>query len=98
MQEPGVTIIDARESSYFIQGHIPRARNYTLEQIALEASLTNSPLARARMLVLYKAGKFGELNSTAATVISRGFGDRLVVFSGGWREWIECGLPVERGH
>jgi 3-mercaptopyruvate sulfurtransferase SseA len=92
----GTLVIDLREKSYFLAGKIPGSRNYSAQQILKESLDKGSKLSKAQLIVLYGAkGESVLYNLSVARVLDSAIADKLCIFSGGWKEWIECGLPVE---
>jgi len=89
-------IIDSRSEDEFIKGHIPGAVSMPLEKIKADDSTIISQLPQGRTLMIYCEGGDCLTSLNLARILyQRGFLD-LRVFSGGWKEWTEAGLPTER--
>ena len=86
----GALALDVREPDEFAQGHIPGALHIPLGQ--LEARLDTIP--RGRPLVTYCG--HGERSATALSLLEGHGFERLTNFDGGFGNWEEAGLEVER--
>jgi rhodanese-related sulfurtransferase/DNA-binding transcriptional ArsR family regulator len=87
-----VTLLDVRPEDEFAQGHLPRARNIPLRQLARRLR----ELPKTREVVAYCRGPYCVLAFEAAALLRRkGFKVRRL--EDGFPEWQAAGLPVERG-
>ena len=92
-------LLDARRPSDFAAGHIPGAKAWDPYAPELVSPELLGELQVAEKVFVYCNGGDCEDSETAALQLL-GFGvlpDRLAVFAGGWTEWTEAGLPVEKG-
>ncbi|HEV2393036.1 MAG TPA: rhodanese-like domain-containing protein [Verrucomicrobiae bacterium] len=95
-RQPGTLVVDTRQARYFAEGRIPGAVNMSISE--LNAVVTNRPsaISKARGLLLYGSGSASEIEAAREIVVRAGLGEKTVIFGGGWREWVECGLPIEK--
>lgn len=90
-------VLDARAARLFAAGHVPRARNLPAAESGLKIPSDVLEMTRDRTLVVYCEG--GDCQSSLALakrLHDDGFRD-VRVFTGGWAEWQEAGLPEEKG-
>lgn len=89
-------IVDSRPVSEFRRGHIPGSISLTLEEARSGDSSRLERIGPGSPLIIYCEG--GDcLTSLNLARFLHGLGFRdLRVFSGGWAEWLEAGLPVEK--
>lgn len=91
-------LLDARPIYYYNEGHIPGAINFHanqyLELIELKRPAIEQAIKAGKTVVIYCTG-FGCRD--ARTLSRRLAFDQypVSVFSGGWRDWKNSGLPVE---
>ena len=87
-------LIDVREESEWAAGHLPGARHLSKGIIERDIE-TTIPDPRAPM-VLYCGGGFR--SALAADNLQKMGYTNVASMDGGWRGWIEAGLPVEKEH
>lgn len=89
MYDRGVVFIDARDEEEFRGGHIERALNMSVVQLA-------SQLPPHQPVVIYCSGESCELSweLSETLMIDWGF-TRIFVFEGGWPEWVQAGYPTK---
>jgi rhodanese-related sulfurtransferase len=94
--------IDSRTRAEFASGHIPGALNLPLGEVKETDNLVDSlgrepfPLSPERTLVVYCEGEDCQTSVALAKLIhGRGLRD-IRIPMGGWAEWREAGLPVEK--
>ena len=95
-----IAFIDARNDEHYQKGHIPGA--WQFDRYHPENYLTAVlPVCQlAQQVVVYCAGGDCEDSEFAALFLRDSAhvpGEKLFVFTGGWNEWTERGLPVETG-
>lgn len=87
-------LIEALGSDWYADAHLPGALNIPpshVEHIAPGVLADpNEPI------VVYASRTCGDAAAVAATLASLGYG-RVQVYVDGKEDWIEAGLPVERG-
>ena len=94
--EHDTLILDARAAPFYRLGHVPGALNLSRENFArdyqrLAATLTT---AKDRPIVVYcSGGSCHDSKMVAGALLSLGFAD-VRVFTGGWDEWKDAGLPA----
>ena len=86
-----VTVLDVRPPDEFAAGHLPRAINIPLRQLAKRLR----KIPRSREIVAYCRGPYCVLAFEAVALLrKRGFQVRRL--EDGYPEWQAAGLPVER--
>ena len=93
----GATIIDARSTDEYAEGHIPGAINIPHDRIPEFQDVLNREVANTDHIVCYCRGPecdFADLLATELKII--GYAD-VSVFSGGWEKWSGANYPVEKG-
>ena len=100
LQQSGQAMIfDARPAFFFGLGHLPGAINISAHgdmdtAIHKREKEIEAALAAGRTLVVYCTSPTCPDARTLARHLS-GFGYPSSIFSGGWDEWKEAGLPTE---
>jgi rhodanese-related sulfurtransferase len=95
-QDHRAVILDARAAPFYQQGHIPGALNLARDDFARDYRALAPKLKadRDRLIVVYCSG--GECHDSklvASALLSLGFSD-VRVFTGGWEQWSQAGLPA----
>ena len=85
-------LIDVREESEWVNGHLPGARHLCKGIIERDIESTIPDLDAE--IVLYCGGGFRSALSTD-NLQKMGY-TKVVSMDGGWRGWTEAGFPVER--
>jgi rhodanese-related sulfurtransferase len=87
--------VDARHDFDFKLGHIKGAISLPLKEYDLKRSvMTGQP--KDRLIVAYCDG--ADCNSSielSVKLMKEGF-QNVKIFFGGWRDWVDAGLPVEK--
>ena len=95
-----VTFIDARDQGTYEAGHIPGALHIDAERLGsdpLVGADVLASVAQSQVLIVYCSGGQCDLSRKLATnLIVRGY-PKVLVFEGGWNEWVEEGQPEEEG-
>lgn len=86
--------VDARDSAFFEEGHIPGAVNVSREDILLAKARITS--AKDRRLVVYCSGEDCEDSRAVAKGLCAMGYSNVTVYAGGWEEWSASGSPVEK--
>lgn len=90
--DPGIEVLDVRETAAFEEGHIPGARHLPRGQLELRIDQL-FPDPRVRILTVCEYGKVSTL--AAGTLHAMGFGSAIAL-DGGMVAWREAGHPVEK--
>ncbi|MDX2166162.1 MAG: rhodanese-like domain-containing protein [Deltaproteobacteria bacterium] len=85
-------LIDVREDSEWARGHLPQARH--LSKGIIERDIETAVPDHDTPLVLYCGGGFR--SALAADNLQKMGYTNVISMDGGWREWTERGLPIER--
>ena len=88
--------LDARDASEFEAGHIPGAMRLTREDALSEPDRVKELPVRGRPIVAYCDG--GECEASlelAQALVGAGY-RKVLVYAGGFPEWVAAGYPVER--
>ncbi len=93
----GALAVDAREEGLYGDGHLPGARLLPLGALDERLEVFRQAVPAERTLVIYCNG-YGCPDSfdLALRLAAAGYRD-LRVFEGGFPEWRDAGLPVEKG-
>jgi rhodanese-related sulfurtransferase len=92
-------VLDARPAIFYGLGHVPGALNVAREHFARDYAAHRTALAAARSgpLAVYCAGPDCEDSRLVAEgLVKLGF-RRVLVFRGGWEEWMQAGLSPAQG-
>jgi rhodanese-related sulfurtransferase len=94
-----LVFVDARDEDHFHEGHIPGA--YELDPYYPEKQLGNvfPPCQAADQVIIYcNGGDCDDADSAAILLRDSGVAaNKLFVYGGGYTEWTDNHLPVERG-
>jgi rhodanese-related sulfurtransferase len=93
----GALLIDARDGALFAEGHLPGALSLPLGEAETRLEGFRRQVAPVRTLILYCSG-YGCPDSfdLGLRLIADGYRD-VRVFEGGFPEWRDAGLPVDKG-
>ncbi len=96
--DAGVTVIDARSEDKYLRGHIPFARNLPSEsaESRIAEAFQWSPDPTAPVIVYCGGDECDESEHVYKVLKDSGF-TNLRLYFGGWRDWLEAGMPVEEG-
>ena len=93
--ERQAVFIDSRSLEEYHRGHIPGAISIPLEDVKSGGEDLLARIPEALEIIVYCEGGDCQASLNLARWLeSRGF-KNLRVFSGGWTEWTQAGLPVE---
>jgi len=95
--EKGGVLVDARNPELFAEGHLPGAISLPLADVDTSLSQFLQKVELNRPLLIYCNG-YGCPDSydLALRLVKSGYLD-VRVFEGGYPEWRDAGLPLERG-
>lgn len=94
LQQGAVTLVEALGPDYYADAHLPGAVNIPPHRVdALADALL---LDRAAMVVVYCSTSCTQSRETGRALRAAGYTD-VRIYEGGKEDWIEAGLPVERG-
>ncbi len=93
----GALLVDARDGALYADGHLPGAIRLPLGEVETLLEDFHRKAAPDRTLVLYCSG-YGCPDSfdLGLRLIADGYRD-VRVFEGGFPEWRDAGLPVDKG-
>lgn len=96
LEKPGVIILDARSPFDYGEGHIPGAKNVPYVELFEDPAFFLDELALDHEIITYCEGvRCSTAEDVAFFLQERGY-EKIKVFLGGWEEWTESGMPVER--
>ncbi len=91
LDQPGVTVIDARFPDAYADGHLPGAVNLPVVAGLVQRGKTLAAIKPDERVIVYcqsESCSWGEM--VASDLVLRGYG-KVYVFSGGWNAWEEQG-------
>ena len=92
MNRENALVLDVREPEHFAAGHILGAKNLPLAQLEQRAGEFDKYKSKAVIVHC----ETGSIAARAASLLkARGFSN-VVNLSGGFRAWLQGGLPVEK--
>lgn len=89
-------VVDARTQDFFLQGHIPQAINIPADKIRQEAFKDKLPKDKKTLIIFYCAGPQCSAACKAAIQAKNLGYNEFRVYEGGYPEWVQKGLPIER--
>ena len=95
--ESGGLVIDARTPGEYEDGHIPSAVLFDYYEMARYLDDVLPLIVPGEEVVLYCTGPTCEDSELLARELYTMGYTNLLVFSGGFEEWVSAGLPVETG-
>jgi len=87
--------VDAREEDEFSLGRIPGAISLTFDQATAAPELLAALDPDGRPIITYCGGGACELSVSVAWEILFAGNSKVLVYMGGYPEWVEAGYPVE---
>jgi len=94
-KDSAALFVDARESAFFEEGHIPRAINLPREEI-LRAKTIGELEDKSRPLIVYCSEEDCEDGRLVAKGLLAMGHAHVALYAGGWDEWSATGSPVEK--
>jgi rhodanese-related sulfurtransferase len=90
--------VDAREAGEYEEGHIDGAINLPYDVAVSDPSRLQSLDTGGRPIITYCGGGGCEMSlQLAHELMFMGEHEKVLVYEGGFPEWVEAGLPVARG-
>jgi len=96
IREGNIVIVDMRQPQDYEHSHIKDAVSVHQPGSANTSEQVDNRLKRARNIVLYSSGGVSEEMRQYAKALSKQGIEGTALYSGGFREWIGAGLPVEK--
>ena len=97
--DQSVLILDARASTYFHEGHVPRALNLSRADFAHDYMRLRPILDKAKdspIVVYCSGGACHDSKMVAQALTALGY-SQVRIFPGGWDVWSAAGLPADHG-
>ncbi|HZN54728.1 MAG TPA: rhodanese-like domain-containing protein [Candidatus Polarisedimenticolaceae bacterium] len=91
------TIIDARDPEEYAAGHIPGAINLPHDQVALDPDRLEKFDPQGKPIIVYCGGGTCEASMNLGFALVAAGKHKVLVFMGGWPEWVTKGYPVAKG-
>jgi len=88
------TILDARSSKLFNEGHIPAARNLPYYELEEYEDAALSDLEAHSLIIIYCEGIGCELSFFLGRELMESGFENVRIFYGGYPEWENAGLPI----
>ena len=89
-------LLDARSSKEFKEGRIPGARNLPYYELEAYQSQALEGLTAETSIIIYCEGIGCELSFFLGRELQAGGFKDIRIFYGGYPEWKEAGLPIEK--
>jgi len=95
---PDAIVLDARPEVFHRLGHVPRALSLPCDEFESAYNTLRSRLERdkAQILLVYCSGGSCEDGEMVANALLKLGYMKVYLFRGGWNEWEEVELPVEK--
>lgn len=88
--------VDARSAAAYQTRHIKGALNCPVGDLGTKAEDFERSYPPETAVVVYCGGESCKLSfKVAARLFERGHFKRVLVFAGGWKEWVQAGFPTE---
>jgi len=96
LDQPGVIILDARDPEDFREGHVRGAKSLPYDEFSEDSAFILEDIPFDLEVITYCEGVNCSLaEDLADLLIEIGYLD-VKVFAGGWEEWLENGMPVDK--
>lgn len=92
-----VVFVDAREPDEYAEGHIPGAISMPYDEVSGEPERLENLQAEGKAIAVYCGGGACELSLNLAWDLIYAGQKKVLVYMGGFPEWVAAGYPVERG-
>jgi 3-mercaptopyruvate sulfurtransferase SseA len=94
--QPGVTFVDARETTAFEAGHVPGALSLPAAEAAGILEVQTVPIPPDDLVITYCDTKACERSEFLGVLLRDRAGCQQVrVLAGGWSSWVEASAPIE---
>jgi rhodanese-related sulfurtransferase len=90
-------VVDARETSQYAEGHIAGAVSLPYNGALAEPEKVAALEPARRPIVVYCSGGTCEVAMDLAKFLIESGKRRVLVYAGGYPEWLAAGYPVARG-
>ncbi len=91
-------VLDAREPAEYEEGHIPGAVNVPYDTAGSDPARLQALDPGGRPIIIYCGGGTCEVSmSLAETLIYQFARRKVLVYTGGWPDWVAAGLPIAKG-
>jgi 3-mercaptopyruvate sulfurtransferase SseA len=91
-----VLLLDARPDLFYLEGHIPSAKNLSLEDFKKDYPKFKNAITRAGQVIVYCSDAHCETSDLVAGAL-RDLGHmNIVVYKGGWQEWSSQRRKIEK--
>lgn len=91
------TIIDARDPQEYADGHIPGAVNLPHETTVTDLDKLEKFDPKGKPIIVYCGGGTCEASLQLGYALIGAGKHKVLVFMGGWPEWLTSGNPVAKG-
>lgn len=92
--DPTVCFVDSRDQEAFAAGHVEGAVNISAHRYDEEIRRQSDRIGKASKLVVYCDGGACEASLQVARRLVQSGYKNVLVFSGGWPEWVSSGYPT----
>lgn len=92
-----IVFVDAREPDEYAEGHIPGAISMPYDEVSGEPERLENLQAEGKAIAVYCGGGACELSLNLAWDLIYAGQKKVLVYMGGFPEWVAAGYPVERG-
>ena len=97
-EEGNALFIDAREKEEYIDGHIRASVNIPYSAYLKDHPDISSIVDRGKIIITYCSGSECEASIQLAYAMWEKGYSGIKIFFGGWQEWVNAGLPAEKGN
>ena len=94
--QQGATIVDARKVDHFQDGHIPGAINIPAEDPASHLDTLTARSLPDDPVIVYCGGDPCDDSKIVFDLLKQNGYQNLRIYFGGWRDWTEAKLDVEK--
>jgi rhodanese-related sulfurtransferase len=90
-------LLDTREAEEYLEGHIPGALSYPYDRVRDEPEILHDLDPGDRPIIAYCGGGTCEISMGVADALIAMGHRKVLVYMGGFPEWVAAGYPVARG-